>query len=165
MGISAAAAAGDRPGHIKSVGFSTVDTGYLACDGAAVSRTVYSLLFAAIGATWGAGDGSTTFNVPDLRGRAPIGSGTGAGLTARALAGSGGEESHVQAGGEMANHGHTITASGNVSDGLGGTSGFRGLDSVGGTAIAVAASAAAAGSSAAANVMQPYKVVTFQIKT
>lgn len=43
-------------------------TGYLLCDGTAVSRTTYSSLFALVGTTWGVGDGSTTFNLPDLRG-------------------------------------------------------------------------------------------------
>jgi len=47
---------------------TTVPSGYLECDGAAVSRTTYSDLFTAIGTTWGNGDGSTTFNLPDLRG-------------------------------------------------------------------------------------------------
>lgn len=42
--------------------------GFLACDGSAISRSSYSELFAAIGTTWGSGDGSTTFNLPDLRG-------------------------------------------------------------------------------------------------
>lgn len=43
-------------------------TGFLECDGSAVSRTTYSDLFAAIGTTWGTGNGSTTFNIPDLQG-------------------------------------------------------------------------------------------------
>ena len=47
--------------------------GWLLCDGAAVSRTEYAVLFDAIGTTWGAGDGSTTFNLPDLRGRSAVG--------------------------------------------------------------------------------------------
>ncbi|MDQ0314856.1 phage tail protein [Amorphus orientalis] len=47
---------------------ATTPTGYLKCNGAAVSRVVYSALFAAIGTAYGAGDGSTTFNVPDARG-------------------------------------------------------------------------------------------------
>ena len=51
--------------------------GYMFCDGSAVSRTTYSELFGLIGTSFGAGDGSTTFNLPDLRGRAPIGAGTG----------------------------------------------------------------------------------------
>lgn len=56
---------------------STVPTGWLECDGSAVSRTTFAALFTAISTTWGAGDGSTTFNLPDCRGRVPIGSGTG----------------------------------------------------------------------------------------
>jgi microcystin-dependent protein len=56
------------PGTIISYGASGVPSGYLSCNGTAVSRTTYSALFAAIGTTYGGGDGSSTFNVPDLRG-------------------------------------------------------------------------------------------------
>lgn len=55
-------------GTILPYGGNTVAEGFLKCDGAAVSRTTYAGLFAAIGTAWGAGDGSTTFNLPDLRG-------------------------------------------------------------------------------------------------
>jgi len=48
-------------------------SGWLVCDGTAISRTTYSLLFAVVGTSYGAGDGSTTFNLPDLRGRTPVG--------------------------------------------------------------------------------------------
>jgi microcystin-dependent protein len=48
---------------------STAPLGYLECDGDAVSRTTYADLFAVVGITYGAGDGSTTFNLPDLRGQ------------------------------------------------------------------------------------------------
>lgn len=47
--------------------------GYLLCDGTAVSRSTYAALFAAVGTTHGAGNGSTTFNVPNLKGRVPVG--------------------------------------------------------------------------------------------
>lgn len=57
-------------------------SGWLLCDGTAVSRTTYSALFAIIGTGYGAGDGSTTFNVPDLRGRVPVGLGTNASVNA-----------------------------------------------------------------------------------
>jgi microcystin-dependent protein len=50
----------------SSVAAPSIDPGFLACDGSAVSRTTYASLFSAIGTTYGAGDGSTTFNVPDL---------------------------------------------------------------------------------------------------
>lgn len=56
-------------GVILPYGAHTAPTGYLLCDGSAVSRTTYADLFAAIGVGAGSGDGSTTFNVPDLRGR------------------------------------------------------------------------------------------------
>lgn len=60
-------------GTIAFFGASSAPTGYLKANGAAVSRTTYSSLFAAIGTTYGAGDGSTTFTLPDLRGYFPRG--------------------------------------------------------------------------------------------
>src|SRR5690606_28135610 len=67
-------------GMIAPFGGSSIPDKWLECDGSAVSRSTYSSLFAAIGTTWGVGDGETTFNVPDLRGRTLIGAGTGSGL-------------------------------------------------------------------------------------
>ena len=55
-------------GSVHVMATTTVPSGYLECDGSAISRTTYSALFTIIGTTWGTGDGSTTFNVPDLRG-------------------------------------------------------------------------------------------------
>lgn len=55
---------------------------WLLCDGSAVSRTDYARLFAVIGTTFGAGDGSTTFNLPDMRGRMPVGVGSHADVNA-----------------------------------------------------------------------------------
>ncbi len=69
---------GNMPaGVIMDYGGSSVPTGWLECDGSAVSRTTYAGLFTAIATTWGTGDGSTTFNIPDFRGRARIAKGTG----------------------------------------------------------------------------------------
>jgi len=56
------------PGMVQAFALSTAPTGWLLCNGAAISRTTYSDLFSAIGTTYGAGDGSSTFNLPDLRG-------------------------------------------------------------------------------------------------
>jgi hypothetical protein len=53
-------------GFVQLSAFSTPPTGYLACDGTAISRAGYADLFAAIGETYGVGDGSTTFNLPDV---------------------------------------------------------------------------------------------------
>ena len=55
-------------GTIIAIGHTTIPTGYLECNGALLSRTVYSTLFAKIGVLYGSGDGSTTFAIPDLRG-------------------------------------------------------------------------------------------------
>ncbi len=55
-------------GLIMPFGNTSAPTGFVACDGSAISRTTFADLFAAIGTVWGVGDGSTTFNVPDLRG-------------------------------------------------------------------------------------------------
>jgi microcystin-dependent protein len=57
------------PGSILDFGGATAPAGYLLCNGEAVSRSEYPDLYAAIGTSFGGGDGSTTFNVPDLRGR------------------------------------------------------------------------------------------------
>lgn len=63
-------------GLIFAYAGSSIPTGWLDCDGSAVSRTTYADLFTAIGTTWGAGDGSTTFNIPDLRSATLRGVGT-----------------------------------------------------------------------------------------
>lgn len=57
-----------KSGDVKSTLNPTVPTGWLVCDGAVVSRATYAALFTAIGTTFGVGDGSTTFSLPDLRG-------------------------------------------------------------------------------------------------
>ena len=58
----------NSPGTLIYHSANTAPTGYIKANGAAISRTTYADLFTAIGTTYGAGDGSTTFNVPDLRG-------------------------------------------------------------------------------------------------
>lgn len=61
---------------------TTIPDGYLSCDGSAISRTTYANLFSVIGATFGSGDGSTTFNIPDLRASFIRGSGAVNGYSA-----------------------------------------------------------------------------------
>lgn len=94
------------PGLIMLYAGDTAPDGWLFCDGAAVSRTTYAALFAAIASTFGDGDGSTTFNLPDIQGRVPVGVGSGTGLTTRNLADTGGEEAHVLTVSELASHSH-----------------------------------------------------------
>ena len=64
------------PGAILPYGGGTAPTGYVLCDDTAKSRTDFAALFAIIGTTYGTGNGTTTFNVPDLRDRIPLGKGT-----------------------------------------------------------------------------------------
>ena len=102
-------------GMLSMFGGSTAPSKWLLCNGAAVSRTTYADLFTAISTTYGVGDGTTTFNLPDLRGRAPIGAGQGSGLTDRTLGSSLGEEAHVLTSGENGPHTHGLPVSGSGS--------------------------------------------------
>lgn len=97
-------------GIILDFAGTVVPAGFLACDGSAVSRTTYANLWAAIGATWGAGDGSTTFNVPDLRRRTTIGSG-GVAVSgpANTTGATGGAETVTLTSNEMPTHSHGVT--------------------------------------------------------
>jgi microcystin-dependent protein len=90
---------------VTFAGPSNPSTNFLPCDGSSLLRSDYPDLFTVIGTTYGAAD-SSHFNVPDLRGRAPIGEGSGPGLTPRALGDSFGEETHQLTTAELANHTH-----------------------------------------------------------
>jgi len=98
-------------GTILDFAGATPPAGFLPCDGAAVSRTTYAALFAAIGVTWGAGDTSSTFNVPDLRRRTTIGAGGTAIQQPGPLLGNvGGTEQHTLTLNEMPSHNHASGA-------------------------------------------------------
>lgn len=84
----------------------TPDGPFLHCDGSAYSRATYATLYGKVGTTWGVGDGSTTFNIPDGRGRVKMGAGTGSGLTARTVGQTLGEETHVLTTAEIPSHTH-----------------------------------------------------------
>jgi len=97
------------PGCLMMYASTTAPSGWLSCDGSAVLRATYSALFAIIGTTYGSGNGSTTFNLPDMRGRTPIGTGTGTGLTGRNLGQTGGAETHTLTTSQMPSHTHSAT--------------------------------------------------------
>ncbi len=80
-------------GVINMYGGTSAPTGWLLCDGTAVSRTTYAALFAVYSTTFGVGDGATTFNLPDLRQRFPLGKATSG--TGSTLGGTGGTINHV----------------------------------------------------------------------
>ena len=100
-----------RPLEVGDIKYSVIGNdhnGWLKCAGAAVSRTTYADLFAVIGTAFGAGDGTTTFNLPDCRGRVLGAIGTGVGLSARALGDTVGAETHTLTIGEMPAHNHGV---------------------------------------------------------
>lgn len=105
-------------GTIVAFTGTNVPEGWALCSGAAVSRTEYAELFAAIGATYGMGDGSTTFNLPDLRGRTIFGKdnmgGTAANVLTTTISGTtlgatGGSEKVTLTTSNLPNHNHTFT--------------------------------------------------------
>lgn len=113
------------PGDIKLTARAAPETGWLWCDGALVSRTTYATLFSAIGTAYGAGDGTTTFGVPDLRGRAAFGrddmGGSAAGrivnagpgnpgISGTTLGAAGGADRQALTVGQMPVHGHGTSA-------------------------------------------------------
>jgi len=93
------------PGIILPYAGTAAPDGALLCQGQAVSRTTYDRLYALIANTYGAGDGSTTFNVPDLQGRIPVGKGSGAGTTAL------GANEGLALASRRPHHRHTVTDS------------------------------------------------------
>lgn len=156
-------------GEIKLVAFGegSIPSGYLICDGAEVSRTTYADLFSAIGTAFGVGNGSTTFNVPDLRGRVPggidsMGQGAANVITdsnADTLGGEFGSETHTLTTSELPAHSHDILT-------------YQGAGSTG--RVAEGNSAAGAGTTASTenggggsshNNVQPTLFLNFIIKT
>jgi microcystin-dependent protein len=104
-------------GMISPYGGSSAPSGWLLCDGSAVSRTTYASLFAVLSTSFGAGNGSTTFNLPDMRGRVPMGvdgaanrvtSASTNGANADTLGGTGGAETHTLTTAQLPSHNHSI---------------------------------------------------------
>jgi microcystin-dependent protein len=101
--------AGGLPaGAVQVFAMNSAPSGWLSCDGSAISRTTYSTLFSAISTTYGTGDGSTTFNLPDLRGEFIRGWDAGRGVDSGRSFGS------AQAD-ELKSHNHTVTTLGGAS--------------------------------------------------
>jgi microcystin-dependent protein len=168
---TAAVAAAIPAGTLTAYAGASAPTGWLLCYGQAISRTTYSDLFSAIGTTWGSGDGSTTFNVPDLRGRlvagadnmggsaaGRLGSGATGGITGSATVGAtGGEQSHQLTTAELAAHTHGNAGGQTALGGSGGGSSLYGSPGTGTTS--------STGGDVAHNNVQPTAVANWIIKT
>lgn len=116
-------------GAVSPYAGASEPTGWLFCRGQTISRTTYAALFAAIGTTYGAGDGSTTFALPDLRGRVVAGQDDMGGTSANRLTGlsggvdgdvlgaAGGAETHTLTEAQLAAHRHFVAAAVSTSVG------------------------------------------------
>lgn len=100
--------AGVPTGTVVPFAGATAPTGWALCNGTALSRTEQAELFTAIGITWGAGDGTTTFGLPDLRGRLPVGAGVAPGLSERTVGDVGGAESIALSQAQLPPHTHPV---------------------------------------------------------
>lgn len=151
---------------------STIPPGWLVCDGREVGRDVYPALFRAIGVSYGQGNGKSSFKLPDLRGRVPLGAGSGSGLTPRIVGQTTGEEAHTLNTNELPSHQHAVglqndggVIPGNLQLGsAGNTFGFHSSGTVGHGAPddGLTGSTGAGGGH---NNMQPSLVVSYLIKT
>lgn len=145
-------------GTIAPYGGTSDPAYWLICDGRAVSRTAYADLFAVIGTTYGSGNGSTTFNIPDLRGNVAVGA-----SATYDLGDTGGEAEHTLTIDEMPSHKHEVSYRLNVV--AQGTAGMWYFDAgTVGTMTTDTPSVANTGGSQAHNNMQPYIVTNYIIK-
>ncbi len=154
----------------------TEPTGWLFCYGQAVSRTTYASLFAIISTTYGVGDGSTTFNLPDIRGRVVAGqddmggssanrlTGLSGGVDGDTLGGTGGVESHTLAVSEMPAHTHPGSL-GRAANSAIGTSNSATSANTGGLGFNQELQIASQGGGSAHNNVQPTIVLNYIIKT
>lgn len=142
---------------------NTAPSNWLLCYGQAVNRTTYSDLFAVIGTTFGVGDGSTTFNLPDMRGRFPLGQDDMGGSSANRVTSanadgiglSDGAETHTLDTSELAAHTHSVR-----TKDTGGTQ-----QSLSANASSGMTTSGSTGGDAAHDNMSPYLTLNYIIKT
>lgn len=154
-------------GAITMFAGNTVPSGWLNCTGTAVSRSTYAALFSAIGTTYGVGDGVSTFNLPNMVGRVPVGQGTGY-PTLGASGGAATQAYPLDASGSAA---ISWSTAGGVSLSRGGPGFTANVRSVNAAAVPLTGDSAVqgtgvalVGSTAAANNLQPYLVLKYIIR-
>ena len=156
--LAAAIAAAMPIGAITAFAGGSAPTGYVMCDGATLSKTTYAALWNVIGYTYG-GSGST-FLVPNLQGRVPVGRN---GVTFATLGATGGEETHTLTTAEMPNHTHTGVTSTMYYVSTGGQFGIVAGSNMN-TNNSGSALTGSTGGGGAHNNLQPYQVVNYIIK-
>jgi microcystin-dependent protein len=142
---------------------ASAPNGFLLCDGSAIDRTTYATLFAVIGTTYGTGNGSTTFNVPNFLGRTIIGAGSGSGLTARARGDKSGEETHQLTLAESPSHAHGSLYTDRLTEVSGGKPAITSFD--GTYPFPFDPATNSKGGDGTHNNMQPFGVANYIIKT
>jgi microcystin-dependent protein len=147
-------------GTVVAFAGQSLPQGWLLCDGSAVSRNTYPVLFGIVGTTYGEGDMVTTFNVPDLRGRTTIGTGQGGGLTNRTLAMTGGEEKHTLTVAEMPAHAHDEKGTNRLDVATGGGIHVQDVDNE----TFAQFNTSTVGGGGSHNVMQPFMALQYIIK-
>ena len=105
-------------GEIRAFGFTFPPRGWALCDGQLLAISSNAALFSLLGTTYG-GDGRTTFQLPDLRGRAAMHFGTGPGLNTRVQGQRSGTETNTLSESQLPSHNHVVTATARCRDGAG----------------------------------------------
>lgn len=141
---------------------NNIPSNYLLCDGRAVNRTDYAELFSVIGGNYGVGDGSTTFNLPNLKGRVPVGKDSTQTEFAQ-LNTQGGEKTHTLTSNEMPEHSHTIPIDSFVNNDSQ-TNDLRGGHIAQSVGAGINYPSNAVGKNQPHNNLQPYIVLNFIIK-
>ena len=166
----------DQPfiGMIAMFGFNFAPRGWILCNGQLMSIAQNTALFSLLGTTYG-GDGQTTFGLPNLQSRVPIGMGQGPGLSSYVIGQQAGEENHTLLSTEMPTHNHFMTASGDAptqatamgaslaSQVRGGTTMSTIYTNGATTPVQMASATSLAGGNQPHNNIQPYLAINYSI--